>query len=72
MDGKIKFGFSKVIKKANLVNLNGENEPKAVKIEMIEAIEGSSIKITGFVDNFLYFFIEIHEITFLVKILKMN
>lgn len=53
MDGKIKFGFSKVIKKPNLVNLNGENVPKEKKIELIEEIEGSSIKITGFVDNFL-------------------
>ena len=47
--GKIKFGFSKIIKKPNIINQNGESANKAKKIEMIEEIEGSSIKIFGFV-----------------------
>lgn len=51
MASKIKFGFSKSIKKPNLVNTNGEAVEKTNKIEMIEAIEGLSIKIFGFVVN---------------------
>lgn len=49
MDSKIKFGFSKTIKKPVLVNQIGASVVKPNKIELIEAIEGSSIKITGFV-----------------------
>lgn len=48
---KIKFGFSKTIKKPNLVNQIGTTIVKSSKIELIEAIEGTSIKITGFVIN---------------------
>lgn len=44
---KIKFGFAKVIKKPSLVNQNGQSPIKVNKIEMIEAIEGSSLKILG-------------------------
>lgn len=49
--GKIKFGFSKVIKKPNFVSQNGESAAKARKIELIEEIEGTAIKIFGFVDK---------------------
>lgn len=49
--GKVKFGFSKIIKKPNLVNQNGKSADKERKIEMIEAIEGSSIKIFGLVSK---------------------
>lgn len=49
MDNKVKFGFSKTIKKPNLVNHNAEAATKTSKIEIIESIEGSSIKIFGFV-----------------------
>lgn len=42
--GKLKFGFSKVIKKPNLLNANGS---KPSKVEMIESIEGSSINVIG-------------------------
>lgn len=49
MDSKIKFGFSKTIKKPVLVNQIGPSVVKSSKIELIEAIEGTSIKISGFV-----------------------
>lgn len=48
---KIKFGFSRIIKKPNLVSQNGESAAKSSKIELIEAIEGSAIKITGYVNK---------------------
>lgn len=49
--GKVKFGFSKIIKKPNLIAHNGENAAKVKKVELIEEIEGSLIKISGFVSK---------------------
>lgn len=46
---KIKFGFSKIIKKPNLLNNNVGDSSKSSKIEIIESIEGHSMKILGFV-----------------------
>lgn len=55
MGDKIKFGFSKVIKKPNLLPQNGSSTQEKSKIELINEIEGSSIKIAGFVENNLSF-----------------
>ncbi|CRK94160.1 CLUMA_CG007679, isoform A, partial [Clunio marinus] len=44
---KISFGFSKVVKKPNLLKTNNENISKSNKVELIESIEGSSIKLHG-------------------------
>lgn len=49
MGDKIKFGFNKVIKKPNLLVQNGSKAQEKCKIELINEIEGSSIKIAGFV-----------------------
>ena len=45
---KLTFGFKKVIAKPNLLPQNGASIANS-KIEMIESIEGSAIKISGFV-----------------------
>lgn len=53
MGDKIKFGFNKVIKKPNLLIQNGSKVQEKCKIELINEIEGSSIKIAGFVNMIL-------------------
>lgn len=47
--GKVKFGFSKIILKPNLIKNDADSISKTAKIEKIESIEGKSIKIIGFV-----------------------
>jgi G patch domain and KOW motifs-containing protein len=51
MGDKIKFGFNKIIKKPNLLPSDGSNLQEKSKIELINEIEGSSIKVAGFVNR---------------------
>lgn len=44
---KLKFGFSKIIKKPNLLPQNGAAAVKETNIQMIDSIEGSAIKFSG-------------------------
>ncbi|KAG5676164.1 hypothetical protein PVAND_006013 [Polypedilum vanderplanki] len=44
---KLSFGFSKVIKKPNLLKSNSENTTETKKIQLIDSIEGTKLKVLG-------------------------
>jgi G patch domain/KOW motif-containing protein len=47
LGGKLSFGFSKVIKKPNLLKNNSENTPVTKNIQLIDSIEGTELKVQG-------------------------
>lgn len=51
MEKKISFGFSKLVKKPQLLPVKPQPQEESEKIELIECLEGQSIKISGFVED---------------------
>jgi hypothetical protein len=45
--GKISFGFSKVTKKSNIIKSSTASAESSKKIQLIESIEGSEVKVYG-------------------------